>query len=557
MVPSTRDTFHIATGDKMRRDPKPNHFSQFASNRKFGRNGTVYHSPEYSAAFLANGKICKTCKTLKDKKGLCRHHKGIETANDRHNDDHRGAVAAIAEAAATTAASSATKPETNNDGPKNEVKNRKMARKSAADEVHNEKTSMSQEHNEVIVDLKQKLRTTKREANIRKGKHRREKLELSERYKEKLLIAKLEQELRTTEWEAGIQEDKHRREISELSKRYNSKLLVKDEDSEWKRKIQLYVKNEKEYTSEETVQENTVAAEALVHTYDDSDDDDDIVLEKEPRDIEAEIKIVQENFNALSISNEAETRAPLLMRTLNEDEREIVETAIDGVGPGDEIVAQAGTDSVQRASMQTLKPGIWLNDEIIHYFYLLLAKRDEDLCKFDPSRKRSHFFKSFFITNLLNEGNASCYGKYEYRNVKRWSKKVPGKDIFNLDKILFPINIGKMHWICAAIFMKKKRIEIFDSMGSNGNKYLRALFRYIQDEHLDKKKTPLPNADSWELVSNQLDTPRQANGYDCGVFTCMFADFLLHDAALVFNQDHIDQCRERIALSIMKDKAIM
>ena len=212
------------------------------------------------------------------------------------------------------------------------------------------------------------------------------------------------------------------------------------------------------------------------------------------------------------LANEARKRASLLMRALNDDERDIVETAIDGYGHGDEIVAQAGADSVQRASMQTLKPGMWLNDEIIHYFYLMLAKRDEELCKNDSSRKRSHFFKSFFITKLLNEGNASCDGKYEYRNVKRWSKKVPGKDIFNLDKILFPINMGNMHWICAGIFMKEKRIEIFDSMGSKGNTYLEALFNYVQDEHMDKKKSPLPDADSWQLVPTQRDTPRQTNG---------------------------------------------
>lgn len=285
------------------------------------------------------------------------------------------------------------------------------------------------------------------------------------------------------------------------------------------------------------------------------------------------------------IAIEARKRASSLMRALNEDEREIVETAIHGLGHGGEIIAQAGADSVQRASMQTLKPGMWLNDEIIHYFYLMLAKRDEELCKNDPERKRSHFFKSFFITKLLNEGNASCDGKYEYRNVKRWSKKVPGKDIFNLDKILFPINMGNMHWICAAIFMKEKRIQIYDSMGSNGNRYLDALFNYVQDEHMDKKKTPLPDVDSWQLVPTQGDTPRQTNGklflfldifniffltltefshlqsavkgYDCGVFTCMFADFLSKDTALVFNQEHINQCRERIALSIMKGAAIM
>jgi hypothetical protein len=41
------------------------------------------------------------------------------------------------------------------------------------------------------------------------------------------------------------------------------------------------------------------------------------------------------------------------------------------------------------------------------------------------------------------------------------------------------------------------------------------------------------------------------------VFTCMFADFLSKDCPLVFAQEHITQCRERIVLSIMNGKAIM
>ena len=45
-------------------------------------------------------------------------------------------------------------------------------------------------------------------------------------------------------------------------------------------------------------------------------------------------------------------------------------------------------------------------------------------------------------------------------------------------------------------------------------------------------------------------------GFDCGVFTCMFCDFTSKDCPLVFNQDHINQCRERIALSILKSCAI-
>lgn len=136
-----------------------------------------------------------------------------------------------------------------------------------------------------------------------------------------------------------------------------------------------------------------------------------------------------EQLEKLRLEKEAKQRMEELMRPLTEDEKEIVFDAIEGSGPGHEILASADADSVSRSSMNSLRPGGWLTDEVIHFFYVMLARRDEEMCKQNPQRKRSHFFKSFFITSLLNEGHANPAknGTYEYRNVKRWSKKVPGK----------------------------------------------------------------------------------------------------------------------------------
>ena len=130
-------------------------------------------------------------------------------------------------------------------------------------------------------------------------------------------------------------------------------------------------------------------------------------------------------------------RASTLLRDLTDDEADIVREAIYGIGRPDEILATSDTDSVQRQSLHKLQPGVWLNDEVIHYFLLMLARRDAELAAKEPGRKRCHFFKSFFITKLLDEA-----GGYNYKNVKRWSRKVPGKDIFALDKIFFPGECG-------------------------------------------------------------------------------------------------------------------
>lgn len=255
------------------------------------------------------------------------------------------------------------------------------------------------------------------------------------------------------------------------------------------------------------------------------------------------------------VEEEARSRATSLLRPLTDEEQTIARNAIYGIGPEDQILAESETDSVQRVSMQKLRPGVWLNDEVIHYFLLMLTRRDEQLCMDDPGRKRCHFFKSFFMTKLLDEGSMSG-GGYRYANVKRWSKKVPGKDIFNLDKIFFPINVGGVHWVCAVVFMLEKRIQFYDSMGGSGMDYMKDLMRYLKDEHQAKKGSPLPDEDKWRLVPCTSDTPMQQNGFDCGVFTCMFADFLSKNCPLTFSQEHVTQCRERIALSIMNGSAI-
>ena len=144
-------------------------------------------------------------------------------------------------------------------------------------------------------------------------------------------------------------------------------------------------------------------------------------------------------------------RSATLLRDLTDDEAATVREAIYGLGRPDEIVATSDTDSVQRQSLHKLQPGVWLNDEVIHYFLLMLARRDEELAAKaggggggggGEKRKRCHFFKSFFITKLLDEA-----GGYNYKNVKRWSRKVPGKDIFALDKIFFPGKFSSHAWV--------------------------------------------------------------------------------------------------------------
>jgi sentrin-specific protease 1 len=135
--------------------------------------------------------------------------------------------------------------------------------------------------------------------------------------------------------------------------------------------------------------------------------------------------------------------------------------------------------------------------------------------------------------------------------------------------------------------MELKKIQYYDSMGGTDYKKLEGLLQYLKDEWVAKKKGGELDVSEWTLVGCTPETPRQLNGefffclcvcvlwhcqfcyltsyiyisssllgVDCGVFTCMFADFVTKDCEPVFNQTHITQCRQRIALSIMKNCAI-
>ena len=165
--------------------------------------------------------------------------------------------------------------------------------------------------------------------------------------------------------------------------------------------------------------------------------------------------------------NAAENILRPLMDADMEDERARVREAMYGNGDDSDILASipGGGTSVQRKSMRTLQDGKWLNDEIISLYLKLLAKRDKGLTDGNPVRKRSHFFSSLFLSNLFANG---CYN---YNEVKKWSKNVPGKDIFALDKVFFMHNVDGIHWTCAVIFMEEKRIQYYDSMGSDGYAY--------------------------------------------------------------------------------------
>ena len=199
-----------------------------------------------------------------------------------------------------------------------------------------------------------------------------------------------------------------------------------------------------------------------------------------------------------------------------------------------------------------LKPGAeddksWLNDELINFYIELLKMRDQESADCNPRYIRNHFFNSFFMAKLRENG------VYEYKKVKQWTKDI---DIFSCNQIIIPININGNHWTLAVIDMVNKVIRYYDSMGDAGKIYLDALRLYIRDEWTHKKRTSPPAwMNDWRLIEGSTSTPQQDNNNktDCGVFVLCTADLLGQGLSISFDHQDLRDCnfRARIGNSIL------
>ena len=198
----------------------------------------------------------------------------------------------------------------------------------------------------------------------------------------------------------------------------------------------------------------------------------------------------------------------------------------------------------------------WLFDETVNGYLYLLSERDARICAEQPRRWPTHFFSSFFFVKMF------VSNEYSYGSVKRWSKKVKstGGCVFKLDKLVVPVHVSDSHWCLAVAHVQKRRLKYYDSLGGEGHKYLNGLQLYLLDEA--KKFTGVTGVDqslldvaNWEVVpGGQMLTPQQANCDDCGVFTCIYANYVSADLPLGFTAADMPLFRKRITLDILRNK---
>ena len=131
------------------------------------------------------------------------------------------------------------------------------------------------------------------------------------------------------------------------------------------------------------------------------------------------------------------------------------------------VVAARGAPSrftLTGRDMNFLRPGEWLNDEVINFRIDQLREATElDLVRQAPQASPFHFFSSFFYTRLMNQTERGVDRRYCYANVSRWTRGAP-RHLFANRLAFVPVNVDQLPWILVVIDFELHTITLYDPL---------------------------------------------------------------------------------------------
>ena len=198
----------------------------------------------------------------------------------------------------------------------------------------------------------------------------------------------------------------------------------------------------------------------------------------------------------------------------------------------DDVIFQCPVDLVKISNLKKLATGEWVDSNVINCYLFLIGTEYPGVMIFDTQFNEQLKTRPFPLINR------------KFRNDK----------IFEHTLWLAPINCNNLHWFLLTIdthelIMKKIKINIYDSSPEFMD------WKDIIDEILWKsflnwkyQEDYNDNEIQLEITFNDSisDVPRQTNGYDCGVFSLMYAKFLAAGLEFNFQQEDMERFRQQI-----------
>ena len=160
----------------------------------------------------------------------------------------------------------------------------------------------------------------------------------------------------------------------------------------------------------------------------------------------------------------------------------------------------------------------------------------------------TYFWGSFFIEKLRG-----CRSAVRESHMERMTKKITSAEgnIFQLQKMVMPVNVGGGHWALIVAYMKERKLRSFDSMNGKHEATMEMLLELFEAEA--KRLNVNFNRCNWSM-EREMGIPQQGNCSDCGVFLCAFARHVVDATDFPFTQQDMDSIRARITYELVHGK---
>lgn len=211
-----------------------------------------------------------------------------------------------------------------------------------------------------------------------------------------------------------------------------------------------------------------------------------------------------------------------------------------------DIMKRAQNEEIARGltagDMTRLKPGIWLNDNIINAYLTHMVDAAHEKVGYNKRSKQPptyHAFNTHFFSTISEKGPDA---------VHRWLSRahLDGTKLLSVKKIFIPVNCSNSHWTLMVVSSQDRTIEYLDSLGSGGGNLFNTIKNWLQFELKDAYVES-----EWSLIEHQ--SPQQDNSSDCGAFVCFnsFARLRGLEPMNVFNANDMRSGRKQIAATLL------
>lgn len=188
----------------------------------------------------------------------------------------------------------------------------------------------------------------------------------------------------------------------------------------------------------------------------------------------------------------------------------------------------------------SMLPTRWVRSScILMYFQILQAR-----CV--RKGKRYLFLDPIFWTRLSTDRTT---GDLSYHFVQDYShSESRGINALDMQKILIPMCINRNHYALTEVDLIKRTIAYYDSLPCRmATTYMSYINRWL----IDLAGTQRLIFQTEDFAHHHKTTPQQMNGYDCGIYCMMNADFLSDDLEPNLEPEEIDDFRMRILIALI------